>query len=99
MYKRQTFLDAIPAKWRNRPVYITETDPHGTDPWQGGQNSWVQTAYAEINRYNQQPHAQQIQSLVLYRWSRDDHYTILGRPAVQNDIRDTIHNSDDRWRK
>ena len=93
-----TFLDVIPARWRSKPVYITETDPHGTDPWQGGQNGWVQTAYAEIHRYNQQPHAQQIQSLILYRWSRDDHYTILGRPGVQNDIRDTANNTDYRWR-
>jgi hypothetical protein len=94
-----TFMDVIPPHWRAKPVYITETDPHGTSPWAGGQNGWVQAAYAEINRWNQQPHAQQIQALVLYRWSRDDIYSISDKPGVQNDIRATIANSDVRWRR
>jgi hypothetical protein len=93
-----TFLDVIPAKWRNRPVYITETNPYGEQPWAGGQNGWVQTAYAEVNRWNQQPCAQQIRTLILYRWSRDDIFSILARPPVQNDVRATIANTDYRWR-
>jgi hypothetical protein len=93
-----TFLDVIPPRHRLKPIYITETNPHGTQPWSGGQNGWVQAAYAEIARYNAQPHAQQIQCLLLYRWSRDDHYSIVDKPGVQNDIRATIQSTDYRWR-
>jgi hypothetical protein len=93
-----TFLDVIPPRHRFKPVYITETNPHGSQPWSGGRNGWVQAAYAEIARYNEQPHAQQIQCLLLYRWSRDDHYSIVDKPGVQEDIRATIRSTDYRWR-
>ena len=93
-----TFLDVIPPKYRGKPVYITETDPHGSTPWAGGKNGWVQAAYAEIDRYNLQARAQQVQCLVLYRWSRDDIYSLVDKPAVQADIRATISGTDYRWR-
>jgi len=93
-----TLLDVIPPRHRLKPVYITETNPHGAQPWSGGQNGWVQAAYAEIARYNHQPHAQQIQCLLLYRWSRDDIYSIVDKPGVQADIRATINTTDYRWR-
>ncbi|MFC1465363.1 MAG: C39 family peptidase [Candidatus Brachytrichaceae bacterium NZ_4S206] len=93
-----TLLDIIPPRHRFKPVYITETNPHGAQPWSGGENGWVQAAYAEIARYNDQPHAQQIQCLLLYRWSRDDIYSIVDKPGVQNDIRATIRTTDYRWR-
>jgi hypothetical protein len=93
-----TFLDAMPPRHRLKPLYITETDPSGATPWAGGENGWVQAAYAEIGRWNQQPHSQQIQSLILYRWSRDDVYSIVDKPGVQNDIRATINGTDYRWR-
>jgi hypothetical protein len=93
-----TFLDLIPPRHRRKPVYITETDPFGSEPWSGGQNGWVQAAYREIDRYNDQPHAQQIQTLILYRWSRDDVFSIVDKPAVQNDIRATVNSTDYRWR-
>lgn len=93
-----TLMDVIPPRHRNKPIYITETDPHGSTPWAGGQNGWVQAAYAEIDRYNLQARAQQIQCLILYRWSRDDIYSIVDRPAVQADIRATINGTDYRWR-
>ncbi len=72
--------------------------PHGAQPWSGGQNGWVQAAYQEVDRWNMQPQAQQIQSLILYRWSRDDVYSIVDKPGVQADIRATINNTDYRWR-
>lgn len=93
-----TFMDVIPPRYQNRPMYITETDPHGPTPWAGGENGWVQAAYAEIDRFNWQPQAQQLQSLILYRWSRDDVYSIVDKPGVQNDIRATIASTDYRWR-
>ncbi len=93
-----TFLDVIPPRHRHKPIYITETNPHGPMPWSGGQNGWVQAAYAEIARHNAQPYAQQIQALILYRWSRDDRYSIVDKPDVQADIRATIASTDYRWR-
>jgi hypothetical protein len=93
-----TFLDAVPPRHRLKPVYITETDPTGAQPWSGGQNGWVQAAYGEIERWNWQAQSQQIQTLILYRWSRDDIYSILDKPGVQNDIRATINGTDYRWR-
>lgn len=93
-----TFLDVVRAKWRGRPLYITETDPHGPQPWAGDRNGWVQAAYAEIQRWNMQPLAQQIHALILYRWSRDDIYSILDKPGVQQDFHTTIASTDYRWR-
>lgn len=50
------------------PFYITETDQN--DPWLDQNNGWVQEAYAEIDRWNQENN-QQIRCLALYRWSHD----------------------------
>jgi hypothetical protein len=94
-----TFLDVIPPRYRARPVFITETDAHGATPWAGGQNGWVQAAYAEVDRYNWQAHAQQSQALILYRWSRDDAYSIVDKPGVRHDLRATIESTDYRWRR
>ncbi len=100
-----TFLDAIPAKWRSKPVFITETNatPTQAEPaWAGGQNGWTQAAYAEIQRWNQQPHAQQIRALLLYRWvvggGSDAQYSLLRQPGVQADFRSTVAGNDYRWR-
>nr|MBP8242206.1 hypothetical protein [Thermoflexales bacterium] len=100
-----TFLDAIPARWRNKPVFITETNatPTATEmAWSGGRNGWTQAAYAEIQRWNQQPHAQQIRALLLYRWvvggGSDGQYSILRQSGVQDDFRATVAGNDYRWR-
>ena len=100
-----TFLDAVPQKWRGKPVYLTETNqtPHDGQPaWTGGRNGWVPEAYREIARWNAQPHAQQIQTLVLYRWIRgggsDAQFAISEKPGVQDDFRDAIRGQDNRWR-
>ena len=100
-----TFLDAIPARWRNKPVFITETNATPTAnemAWSGGRNGWTQAAYAEIQRWNQQPHAQQIRALLLYRWvvggGSDGQYSILRQSGVQDDFRATVAGNDYRWR-
>jgi hypothetical protein len=100
-----TFLDVLPQRYRDRPVYITETNatPHNGQPaWAGGRNGWVQEAYREIARWNAQPHAQQIQTLILYRWIRgggeDAQYAISEKGGVQDDFRDAIRGQDNRWR-
>ena len=98
-------LDVVPQKWRGKPAYITETNatPHDGQPaWSGGRNGWVPEAYREIARWNAQPHAQQIQALILYRWIRgggsDAQFAISEKPAIQDDFRDAIRGQDNRWR-
>ncbi|MEK7276337.1 MAG: hypothetical protein AAB427_03230, partial [Chloroflexota bacterium] len=69
-------LDLIPARWRNAPVFMTETDilpltaADGSlaQPWARNGERWVPAAYAEIQRWNAVPAAQQIHCLALFRW-------------------------------
>ncbi len=98
------FIEAIPAKWRDKPVYITETNhwtvnPDGTGPngWINRNIGWVQAAYAEIHRWNSTPHAQQIHCLLLYRWQGDE-WEIRTKDQIQEDFRQALRN-DYRWRK
>lgn len=81
----RNFMTAIPAAQRQLPVFITETDQDV--PWLDVNNGWVQAAYAEINRWNQQPGAQQIRCLLLYRWSRADKWYLEGKNGVIEDFR------------
>lgn len=81
----RNFMAAIPAAQRSLPVFITETDQD--TPWLDANNGWVQAAYAEINNWNQQPGAQQIRCLLLYRWSHADQWYIEGKNGVIEDFR------------
>jgi hypothetical protein len=96
-----TLIDHLPAKWRDKPIFITESDQ--TDPaWTGGRNGWVRAAYEEINRWNTQPFAPQICALILYRWHRgggsDAQFCLQDKPDICADFRDTIAQTDLRWR-
>ncbi len=84
----RNFMTAIPAVQRKLPVFITETDQDV--PWLDANNGWVQAAYAEINNWNQQPGAQQIRCLLLYRWSRADKWYIEGKNGVIEDFRASL---------
>ncbi len=92
----RNFMDAIPASMRTLPVFITETDQDV--PWLDANNGWVRAAYSEINRWNQQPGAQQIRSLLLYRWRRYDQWYIEGKNGVIKDFRMALAN-DYRWKE
>jgi len=104
------FAEAIPAKWRDRPVYITESNhwlalehqPRNPEDekklgWVNKDAGWVQAAYAEINRWNSAPHAQQIQCLLLYRWTGDA-WALEHRGEIQKDFRKALDH-DYRWRR
>ncbi|NIV36114.1 MAG: hypothetical protein GWN58_43690, partial [Anaerolineae bacterium] len=78
------FAEAVPEKWRGRPIYITETnhwlalehppqnqEEQGKAGWVNADRGWVRAAYAEIDRWNNTAHAQQIHCLLLYRWTGD----------------------------
>jgi len=100
----RTFLEAIPEKWRNRPVYITETNhwvvnPDGSGPvgWVNRNTGWVRAAYEEIHRWNSTPHAQQVHCLLLYRWQGDE-WALNNKDQVQIDFRMALAR-DYRWRR
>ena len=84
----QDFLGSVPPEMRHLPVYITETDQNV--PWLDDNIGWVQSAYAEIDRWNRQPEAQRIRSLVLYRWSKVDKWHIDGKQGVIEDFREAL---------
>ncbi len=101
------FMEHIPAKWRTLPVYITETN-HICRPnaaplcehdqgWVAHNTGWVRAMYAEIDRWNRQPYAQQIRCALLYRWMGDA-WTISDKPGIQEDFRQALPN-DYRWRE
>jgi len=103
------FAEAIPAKWRHCPIYITESnhwlalEHQPRNPaeerrigWLNRDRSWVQAAYKEIDRWNNIPHAQQIHCLLLYRWTGDA-WAIEHKGEIHKDFR-TALNNDYRWR-
>ena len=79
------WMAAIPQRYRDRPVYITETDQNG--PWLDAPNTWCQDAYAEIDSWNQRSNTQKIRALILYRWPMHDQYHIVGKPHVIADFK------------
>jgi hypothetical protein len=104
------FAEAIPAKWRDRPIYVTESNhwlalehqPRTPDEerrigWVDRDRGWVQAAYKEIDRWNNSPHAQQIHCFLLYRWTGDA-WAIERKGEVQKDFKKALEH-DYRWRR
>ncbi len=103
------FAEAIPAKWRNRPLYLTESNhwikleraPHEGEQvekgWLNKRSGWIQAAYAEIDRWNNTPHAQQIQCYLIYRWTGDE-WAMEGMGEVHKDFMEAL-DRDYRWRR
>jgi hypothetical protein len=104
------FAEAIPEKWRDRPLYLTESDhwlalerPPQNDEekkkigWVNKDKGWVQAAYAEIQRWNSTPHAQQIHCFLLYRWTGDK-WAIERLGEIHKDFKKSLDH-DYRWRR
>ncbi|HEY88297.1 MAG TPA: SH3 domain-containing protein [Thermoflexia bacterium] len=102
------FMERIPAKWKDLPVYITESNhvcradnaPLCNNPasqgWTNDNIGWVRKAYEEINNWNQTPYTQQIRALLLYRWMGDQ-WRIRDKAGIQEDFKQAMHH-DYRWR-
>jgi len=88
------FMEAIPASMRNLPLYITESDQN--DPWARHNMGWVQAAYAEIDRWNQDLTHQKIRCLLLYRWLAHDQWSFADIQEVKDDFRAAL-TRDYRW--
>jgi hypothetical protein len=104
------FAEAIPEKWRDRPIYITESNhwvalerqPRNPQEearvgWVNRNRGWAQAAYAEIDRWNNTPHAQQIHCLLLYRWTGDA-WAIERLREIHEDFKRALDH-DYRWRR
>lgn len=92
------FMAAIPQRFRNRPVYITETDQY--NDWGDVNSGWIRNAYQEINTWNQNSANQPIQALILYRWiignpndPKEVGWAIQNKPNLQDDWRDAMNNN------
>ena len=106
----RTFAEAIPEKWRDRPIYITESNhwlalehpPRNKHEerrigWVNRDKGWVRAAYAEIDRWNNTPHAQQIHCLLLYRWTGDE-WELEHKREIHKDFKKAL-DRDYRWRE
>lgn len=60
------FVGNIPAKYADRPVFITEANPHD-ERWSGSQG-WINKAYDLVNEYNKGTTNKKIHAVVLFRW-------------------------------
>jgi hypothetical protein len=102
----RAFAEAIPSKWHDRPIYITQTHHRVKSTtalssaergWLDLDRGWVQAAYAEIDRWNRSPYAQQIHCLLLYRWTGDAWgFENLGE--IKKDLQAALDH-DYRWRR
>jgi len=80
------FLGAVPVRYRDVPVYITETNQNGE--WLNEPGVfWLQEAYKEIDRWNQTEGTQKIHNLLLYRWPNADKYGIEGKEFIIEDFK------------
>ena len=80
------FLDALPARFRALPVFITETCP--VEGWENSNVGWIQAAYKEIDEWNADPARQAVQALILFRWQGASDYPEWGiqdKLALQDD--------------
>jgi len=104
------FAEAIPDKWRDRPIYITESNhwlalehqprtpqEQSRVGWVNKNRGWIQAAYAEIDRWNNTPYAQQIRCLLIYRWTGDA-WAIEGLREIHEDFKQALDH-DYRWRR
>jgi hypothetical protein len=85
-YAYRTFMDLIPARWRDVPVFITETDQVQKE-WANANTGWVRNMYAEVNRWNADPDHQRIYCSLLFRWEAFDGWQIKDKGGVLDDLK------------
>lgn len=103
------FMERIPAKWKQVPVIIGESNhicrppdaPTCENPahqgWSNANINWVRAVYQEIHNWNQMPYIQQIQGLLLYRWMGDQ-WELHDKDQILQDFTEAMGN-DYRWRR
>ncbi len=103
------FIERIPAKWKNLPVLITETnhvcrpvcapacDRADCQGWIDANSGWIRAVYEEIDRWNNAPYAQQIWGVLLYRW-KGDRWAMHDKSRTLDDFSQAML-KDMRWRR
>jgi hypothetical protein len=89
------FAEAIPLGLGNLPLYLTETNQNIA--WANTSTGWIQEAYAEISRWNDNPLNQKIRCALLYRWEKHDMWYLKGKNRALDDFREALQH-DYRWR-
>lgn len=91
-YSYRDQMNAIPAAFRDLPVFLTEmngdANPDG-GKWPDVNSGWVKNAYEEINNWNRRG-GQQIRCAMLYRWIDHDDWSIMHKGQVHADLRDAV---------
>lgn len=85
-------LDNIPSDLRDRPIFLTELNPHNGG-WTNNNNGYVVAALNELALWNSTSADRKITALMLYRWDDGvDLWDIHSRPQVHNDLRQAVLN-------
>lgn len=82
-------LDATPERFRQLPVYLTETNHlfPVTEPfwgWRDVNEGWVWTMYQQVDEWNKRG-GQQIHAAILYRYPPRDEWVFFNKPRVIED--------------
>jgi len=86
------FMEVIPARLWDVPIYITETNPGARgQPWRDENTGWVGAAYDEIAGWNEGHHGRTIRCLALYCMQRrGDGMWLDGKGNVKADFMQAV---------
>ena len=91
------FMAAIPQRFRNRPVYITETDQY--NDWGDVNSGWIRRLPGDQHLESEQRQPAH-PGLILYRWiignpndPKEVGWAIQNKPNLQDDWRDAMNNN------
>jgi hypothetical protein len=90
-------LNRVPARFKNLPVYMTETDHYCTDPnnqgntlgWSNVNSGWVWSMYQQVDEWNKRG-GQQILCALVYRYPPRDEWVFANKPGVVQDFKDAL---------
>ncbi|RLC77307.1 MAG: hypothetical protein DRJ03_17560 [Chloroflexi bacterium] len=85
-YAYRTYMDLIPGKWRDAPVFITETDQVQKN-WTNANSGWVKKMYAEVNDWNSNPNRQRVYCALLFRWETNE-WQVRDKENVLQDFKE-----------
>jgi hypothetical protein len=85
-----TALEVVPARFRTRPVYITELNPQRINAarlgWQPDNWDWIYEAKSYLAQWNFVKAHQRVNGAVFYRFDDADPWRLSDKPAILNAI-------------
>jgi len=85
-------LELIPAKYRSRPVVLSEVNPQRKAPggvlgWNADlAAAWIEAAAANVTAWNNVSGTMKVQEVIFYRWSFDE-WALQNIPAALNTVK------------